>query len=271
MKIFLWLIIAVIIFLVGIRYIERHSIYFPMKDVFSNPSLIGLAYEDVYFFTRDGKSLNGWFIANDKARSTVILFHGNAGNIGHRLEKIMIFNDLGLNVFVFDYRGYGKSLGAPSESGFYKDAETAYDYLTKERGIPQDEIILYGESIGGAVAVHLAKGKGVRALITEEAFSSIKDMSKLAYPFIPHFIFSSRFDSVSKIKAISCPKLIIHSVDDEIVPFWMGKRLFDEAAPPKTFLEIRGSHNTAFLDSKEKFRAGLRSFLDSSEVTRPRR
>ena len=271
MKPILNVVVLVVVFLIAIRYIERHSIYFPMKDVFGDPSLIGLAYEDVYFSTRDGKSLNGWFIAADKAKSTIILFHGNAGNIGHRLEKIMIFNDLGLNVFVFDYRGYGKSLGAPSESGLYKDAEAAYDYLTKERGIPQDEIIFYGESIGGAVAVHLAEEKSVRALITEETFSSIKDMSGLAYPFIPHFIFSSKFDSVSKIKTISCPKLIIHSVDDEIVPFWMGKRLFNEAAPPKTFLEIRGSHNTAFLESKEKFSAGLKSFLNSSEVARPDR
>ncbi len=265
MKLILNVVVLVVVFLIAIRYVERHSIYFPMKDIFSDPSLIGLAYEDVYFHTRDGRSLNGWFIPSDTAKSTVILFHGNAGNIGHRLEKIMIFNDLGLNVFVFDYRGYGKSPGAPSESGLYKDAEAAYEYLTKERGIPQDEIILYGESIGGAVAVHLAKEKGIRALITEEAFTSIKDMSGLAYPFIPNFIFSSRFDSVPKIKAISCPKLIIHAVDDEIVPFRMGKRLFDEAAPPKVFLEIRGSHNTAFLDSKEKYRAGLRSFLNSLE------
>lgn len=271
MKLILNVVVLVVVFLIAIRYVERHSIYFPMKDVFSNPSSIGLAYEDVYFSTRDGKSLNGWFIPRDAAKSTVILLHGNAGNIGHRLEKIKIFNDLGLNVFVFDYRGYGKSLGAPSESGFYKDAEAACDYLTKERGIQQDEIILYGESIGGAVAIHLTKEKDIRALITEEAFTSIKDMSALAFPFIPHFIFSSKFDSVSKIKAIACPKLIIHSVDDEIVPFWMGKRLFDEAAPPKVFLEIRGSHNTAFLDSKEKFRVGLRSFLNSLEVTRPQK
>jgi len=237
-----------------------------MKDVISNPASVGLAYEEVYFDTPDNKRLNGWFIAHDKSKFTIIFCHGNAGNISHRLEKILIFYNLGLNVFIFDYRGYGKSIGAPSESGLYEDADAAYNYLIKEKRISPESVILYGESIGGAVAIDLARNKDVGALITEETFTSIKDMSGIAYPFLPYFIFSSRFDALSKIKNVGCPKLIIHSIDDEIVPFRLGEKLFDAAMPPKKFLKLRGSHNTAFLESEEQFKEGIKSFLSDLKL-----
>lgn len=262
MKALLWLALLIIIFLTGIRYIERHSIYFPMKEIFASPETVGLPYEEIYFETSDNKRLNGWFIPNDKAKFTVIFCHGNAGNISHRMEKISLLYRLGLSIFIFDYRGYGKSQGSPSESGLYKDAIAAYSYLTKERGISEDDIILYGESIGGAVAIDLAHKAGVRALITEETFTSIKDMAKMAYPFLPYFIFSSKFNCISKIREVKCSKLVIHSIDDEIVPFYLGERLFNAAKPPKKFLKIRGSHNTAFLDSEKQFTEGIKSFLD---------
>lgn len=261
MKLLLWLAVFIIPFIVWIRYVERHSIYFPMKEITNTPLDIGLSYEEVYFNTADNMRLHGWFISNDKAKFTVIFCHGNAGNISHRLEKIEMFYKLGLNTFIFDYRGYGKSGGAPSEPGLYKDADAAHNYLAGERKIIEDNIVLYGESIGGAVAVNLAAKSGVGALITEEAFTSTKDMAKIYYPFIPHFIISSRLDSLSKIKNIKCPKLIIHSVDDEIVPFSLGEKLFNAAESPKKFLKIRGSHNTAFLDSEKEFREGIKSFL----------
>ena len=268
MKFVLRLIIFVILFLLVVRYIERRSIYFPMREITTNPQSIGLPYEEIYFETSDKKTLNGWFIAHDKSKSTLIFCHGNAGNISHRLEKISMFYSLGLNVFIFDYRGYGKSQGTPSESGLYEDAEAAYDYLTRERRVSsKDGIILYGESIGGIVAIDLARNKDVGALITEETFTSVKDMSGMAYPFLPYFIFSSRFDALSKIKNVGCPKLIIHSIDDEIVPFRLGEKLFDAAPPPKKFLKLRGSHNTAFLESEEQFKEGIKSFL--SDLKRP--
>lgn len=255
--------LGLMIFFLGmVRYIEKNSIYFPMKEITATPEEVGLSYEDVYFDTSDGKCLNGWFIAGDEDGVTVILNHGNAGNIGHRLEKLLIFHNLGLNVLIFDYRGYGKSEGAPSESGLYKDAMAAYIYLTEKRKVSEDQIVLYGESIGGAVVIDLARKVKVRALITEETFTSVKDMAKIAYPFLPHFVFSTRFDSVAKIRQVGCSKLIIHSVDDEIVPFPMGEKLFDEALPLKTFLKIRGTHNTAFLDSQKQFVEGIGSFLN---------
>ncbi|MFH1552884.1 MAG: alpha/beta hydrolase [Candidatus Omnitrophota bacterium] len=261
MNLLLWLVVFIALFLIAVRYIEKRSIYFPMREITATPELVGLPFEEVSFQTSDNKRLNGWFIANSQGKLTLVFCHGNAGNISHRLEKVLILHNLGMNVFVFDYRGYGKSTGVPTEAGLYRDVKAAYDYLRIERKIAEGDIVLYGESIGGAVAVNLAQELNVRALITEETFSSIKDMAKIAYPFIPHYVFSSRFDVTSKIRNVACPKLIIHSVDDEIVPFNLGEKLFSEAAQPKTFLRIRGTHNTAFLDSKKQFIEGIRSFL----------
>jgi fermentation-respiration switch protein FrsA (DUF1100 family) len=232
-----------------------------MKEMEQNPSIVGLAYEDIYFTTSDKVVLNGWFIPAQNAKGTVIFFHGNAGNISHRLEKISVFNRLGYNLFIFDYRGYGKSKGRPGEKGFYKDAEAAYRYLVKEQNVSADNIILYGESIGGAVAIDLASKTRIKALITEGTLSSVKDMIRIVYPFLPYFILESRLDSASKIKDIQAPKLIMHSVDDEIIPYKLGEKLFSAAPPPKKFLKLRGGHNTAFQDSRDLFIAGLRDFL----------
>lgn len=263
MKLLFWLAFFVILFIIWVRYIEMHSIYFPMKEITITPEAIGLHYEEVYFRTSDKKRLHSWFIPNDKAEFTVIFCHGNAGNISHRLEKIALFHNLGLNIFIFDYRGYGKSEGMPSEAGLYKDIDAAYKYLNEKRNISKGNIILYGESLGGPIAVNLATKSEVEALITEGAFTSTKDMAKMYYPLMPHFIMQNKLDSLSKIKNIKCQKLIIHSLDDEIVPFRLGEELFKAASPPKKFLKIRGSHNTCFLDSQREFTEGIKSFVTS--------
>ena len=197
MKFILWLVVGVIFFFVWVRYIERNNIYFPTREISSTPETAGLAFEDVYLKTEDGKLLHGWFVPNEKAKFTVIFCHGNGGNISHRLEKLAFLYRLGLSAFIFDYRGYGKSEGIPSEAGLYKDGEAAYDYLVGKRRVSGDSVIVYGESLGGAVAIHLAANRKVKALITEDTFSSIKDMSKIVYPFVPTFFISSKFDSAS--------------------------------------------------------------------------
>jgi len=235
--------------------------YFPVKEITADPSSAGLDYEDVFFKTSDNKLLNGWYIPSGKEKFTLLFCHGNAGNISHRLEKILLLHDLDLNIFIFDYRGYGKSEGKPSETGLYRDTEAAYGYLLKERGIPEDKIILYGESIGGGVVIDLAQRARVKALITEGAFTSLKDMARVAFPLVPPVMIGRQYDSLHKIRTISCPKLIIHSTDDEIVPFSMGERLFDAASPPKRLLKLSGLHNSAFFDSKEQFTEGIISFL----------
>jgi len=263
MKIILISIAAVFLFILGARYMEAKSLFFPMKGITMTPAEIGLEYEDIYFRTADNIQLNGWFIPSKNARFTILYAHGNAGNIGHRLEKIRILHEMALNIFIFDYRSYGRSKGTrASEKGLYKDMRAAYNYLVKNRGIPPKNIIPYGESLGGAVAIDLAAKAGIGGLITEETFTSVKDMAKMAYPFLPSFIFSSKFNSASKIREIDAPVLIVHSLEDEIVPFRMGEELYKKAKNPKEFLKLRGGHNTAFLDSKEKYKKGIDAFID---------
>ncbi|MFH1208471.1 MAG: alpha/beta hydrolase [Candidatus Omnitrophota bacterium] len=261
MRFFLGCLAAIVLLVTAIRLLERFSIYFPIKTLEEDPRALGLSYEDVYFETADRQRLNGWYFPVPGAAETLLFFHGNAGNISHRLEKIVLLRKLGLSVFIFDYRGYGKSQGTPSETGFYRDADAAYEYLTKKRGLSAAQVLFYGESIGGAVAVDLASRKEVKAIITEETFPSVKDMVPLVLRWVPPFVFGSKFDSLSKIRSLRCPKLILHSQDDEIVPYALGEKLFEAAGPPKRFLRIRGGHNTAFLESERAYLDGIGDFL----------
>ncbi len=257
----IYLLIAVIFVLLYFRYIERRTIYFPMKDIEITPDAVGLKYEDVYFETLDGIKLNGWFLPAQNSRFTLILCHGNAGNISHRIEKLQILQQLDLSIFIFDYRGYGRSQGRPSETGLYRDAEAAYNYLVSARKIEPQNIIVYGESLGGAVAIDLASKKNIKALITEGTFSSTRDVARIVYPFLPSFLVSSSFDSARKIRGVRAPKLIVHSINDEIIPFRLSNVLFEAAHEPKRFLKLMGGHNTAFLDSENLYRSGIADFL----------
>jgi len=246
-----------------IRFLENRFIYFPSGDMAVLPPEVGLDYENVFFKTSDGQQLNGWFIPAGEGSDTILFSHGNAGNLSHRIDKLIFFHQLGLNVFIYDYRGYGKSQGWPSERGLYLDVQAAYDYL-RSRGIPAEKIIGFGESIGGAVTIDLATQRSLKAMILENTFSSMKDMVKLYYPIVPPQILASRFDSKMKIASVAVPKLIVQSVNDEIVPFKLGKELFDAAEPPKEFLEIHGSHNESFFESEDLIQSKLREFLNSN-------
>lgn len=261
MKIVIWIIVFLVLCFLYVKFLERRSFYFPTKQIDATPESVGLKYEDINFTTSDNKQLHAWFIPHPHAQYTMIFCHGNAGNISHRLDKIFFFHTLGINTFIFDYRGYGKSKGSPSEQGLFLDAQAAYDYVTQKRAIPKDKIIIYGESIGGAVAIDCAYKNEAGALIVEDAFTSIRDMAKIYYPFVPQFLISNLFDSISKIKSISCPKLIIHSTEDEIAPFSHGEKLFREASPPKKFCITHGSHNDAFFNSIDIIKKDIQSFL----------
>lgn len=236
-----------------------------MKEIEVTPKAAGFDYQEISFKTQDGFLLNGWFIPAGESERTVLFFHGNAGNISHRLEKIAFWHNLGLNIFIFDYRGYGQSQGKPSENGLYQDARAAYDYLQRERKLAEQEIIFFGESLGGAVAVDLATKTRPSALIVESTFSSSEDMAKIIYPFLPSFMLRTRFDSAGKVKEIKIPKLFIHSQSDEIVPFKLGQKLFAAAGEPKDFLKISGGHNTAFMESAGIIKDKIKDFLAKAQ------
>jgi len=249
--------------LLWFRYFEWKSIFFPTREIFDTPKAFGFDYEDIYIKTEDGQTINAWFIpAKNNTNLTILFSHGNGGNISHRIDKITILRNLGLNVFIYDYRGYGKSQGKPSEEGIYLDIQAAYNYLIKEKGLKPDDIIAYGESLGAAVNVNLASQVKLKALILEGIFSNAKDMSKEVYPFLPVFLIRSKFDSLSKIKQITMPKLFIHSKDDEIVPIHLSKKLFNAAPGEKTFTTIAGGHNTCHIDSQDEYIKSIASFVE---------
>jgi fermentation-respiration switch protein FrsA (DUF1100 family) len=262
MKIILSIAAALLVLFLLIRFLEHKSLYFPLRKVEVSPKEMDLAYEDIVMTAKDGVQISGWFVPARAPRATILFCHGNAGNISHRLEKINMLNFLDLNVFIFDYRGYGKSKGSPSEKGLYLDAEAAYEYLVNRKNISPGEIIAYGESLGGSVAVDLAGRHELGGIIIEECFTSVRDMGKKIFPLIPASIYKSKFDSLAKIKNIRSPILIFHSIDDEIVPYAQGARLFDAAPEPKELVQLQGGHNDAFLTSQELFMGKIDSFVN---------
>ena len=262
------LIYLIIVFLLWLffRWFERSNIYFPTKEIAYDPSQYRLKFEDVSLPTKDRKTITGWFVpALDTVKpiGTLLFCHGNAGNISDRLAKLKIFNELNLNTLVFDYRGYGKSKGSISEKGTYLDALAAYEYLLSRKDIDTTKIILYGESLGGAVAIELAQQKSIAiALICDSPFTSIAEVGEEIYPLLPtKLIVSNKYDSLSKIGRIRIPKLFIHSQNDDIIGFHHSEKLFAAALEPKELLVIHGTHNEGFLDSEPVYKKGIAEFL----------
>jgi len=243
-------------------FFQAHLIYFPDAHHVTTPDREGLPYDPVTFSTKDGCSLDGWYIPAGKARGTVLFCHGNAGNISHRIDSIRLFHDLDMNVFIYDYRGYGKSTGKTTEKGTYGDAEAAWRYITDVQGIDGDTVVIFGRSLGGAVAAYLAAKMSPRALIVESSFTSVPALGAEIYRFFPVRILS-RFDypTIHFIADISCPVLVAHSTDDDIIPYGHGRELYAAAREPKWFLDMRGSHNEGFYVSGEAYRTGLDVFL----------
>lgn len=242
---------------------QARLIYFPTRPIDATPADIGLRYEDVRLKTSDGVALAGWFIPVDHAKGTVLFFHGNAGNISHRLQSVDTFHQLGLNVFIIDYRGYGQSEGSPGERGTYRDAEAAWHYLTREKQIPADEIIVFGRSLGGGVGTWLVRKHRPGALILESTFTAVPDLAAEYYPFLPvRWLARIQYNTVSLLPEVNCPVLIVHSSEDEIIPYHHGQRLFAVAKEPKAFIELQGGHNEGFFISGETYQQGLTAFID---------
>jgi uncharacterized protein len=240
--------------------LEKSLLFFPTRNIARTPEKIGLKFENVSLIAADHVKIDAWWVPHENARATLLFSHGNGGNISDRLDKLKIFHDLGLNVLLYDYRGYGKSEGSPSEAGFHADVQTAYDFLVKEHKIPPEKIIAYGESLGGSIAAHLAANNRVGALILDSSFTSLKDMARTHYPLLAGLVQSS-FNTLADTAKVQSPVLVLHSPTDEIVPYSQGKQLFQVANEPKQFVKLRGDHNSGFLKSRKVYVKGLDTFL----------
>ena len=238
----------------------------PGRTLDASPGDIGLGYEDTYIDTGDGERLHGWYVRGEQPRGVLLFFHGNAGNISHRLESIAIFNQLGLDVLIIDYRGYGQSTGHPSEQGTYRDARAAWDYLVEVRQKKPAEVVVFGRSLGGAVGAWLAAGLQAHeqpaAVIIESTFSSGADMARRLYPVYPARLLTRlKYPVVEFAAQLQCPVLVVHSRDDEIIPFSMGEAIYAAAPQPKEFIALRGDHNAGFWISRDAYATGLAAFL----------
>ncbi|MFP4473084.1 MAG: alpha/beta hydrolase [Candidatus Omnitrophota bacterium] len=263
-KIFVWIFCLSLAGWFYLRWFERSAVFVPSRVVDLSPEDIGLDYENIWLTSEDGGRVHGWFIPAERRPDealTLLFLHGNAGSISGRLEKIRVFHNMGLNVLIIDYRGYGLSSGTPAEEGLYADARAAFDYLIKRGDIRPDRVIVYGVSLGGAPAVDLAVRRSPAALILESTFTSVPDMARHTFPFVPPFLVRTQMRSLDKIEKIAVPKLIIHSPYDDVVPYEMGRRLFGAAPHPKQFLKIMGDHNQGFYDSLRQIEGGIRAFL----------
>lgn len=255
--------LAIYLAVVALMYVSQsRQVYFPVSVLATTPADYGMAYEDVRFVTDDGLRLHGWFVPADHARGVLLFFHGNAGNISHRIDSIRIFHDLGLSVFIIDYRGYGGSEGRPSEHGTYLDARAAWRHLREARGVAPDGIVVFGRSLGASVAAWLAAREQPAAVILESAFTSAPDLGAELMPWLPiRWLLHFEYDTLAAVREIRVPLLVIHSRNDEIVPFRHGREIYAAATPPKAFAEIEGAHNDGFLRSRPQYERALREFL----------
>jgi len=226
-------------------------LYFPSRGFYAKPANAGLRHDEVDFQAEDGTRLHGWWIRSPRqpAVAHVLLAHGNAGNIGDRVLHAKLLTDAGLDVFLFDYRGYGKSEGRPDEEGTYRDARAARQALLRLNGVDGGRIVYLGESIGGAVALALAVEAPPMGLVLQSAFTSVKDMGRLHYPFIPTAVVPDAYPSLRRIATMRAPLLVIHGDRDDIVPVGHGRALFEAAPQPKRLEIVRGAGHNDLLDA----------------------
>ena len=258
--------------LLGFVYFTQGSlVYFPnvARDHIATPAASGLAYEEVSIKTDDGETLHAWWVPAADPRGVALVFHGNAGNISHRVDYARMFHSLGYGTLLVDYRGYGKSTGAPSEEGTYRDALASWRWLMDVRAVRPDEIVVFGESLGGAVACWMAAREKPRALVLASTFTSIPDLGAEVYRFLPVRLLSRfKYDTRECLEKITAPVLIVHSPRDDIIPYAHGERLYAAANEPKRFLEIAGGPNDGFIHTRAEWVQALGEFLERAAIGR---
>jgi len=249
------------------HWFEHRQVYCPSRRMEASPADFGRAYEDVYLTASDGVRLHGWFLPAEprspRGRFVFLLFHGNTGNISHRLDFASAWLELGVNLFLFDYRGYGQSEGQPSELGTYLDAQAAYEWL-RQRGFPASNIIALGKSLGGGIASQLAVREAVGGLILQSTFTSIPALARELFPWLPITLLNTiKYDTLSRLPQIRIPLLIVHSRQDLVVRYPHAQQNFAAANEPKMFWEIPGSHTSVLEAGRAHYLRGLQNFLNA--------
>lgn len=268
-RMFLWIILFAAIFVILLSlllfFVQGRMIYHPGRHLSVTPDELGLNYEDVFIEVDDHSKIHAWYFPADGDGPTVLFCHGNAGNISHRLETVHFLLTQGASVLLFDYRGYGRSDGSASEQHTYEDAEAAYRWLVGPKGAGNGDIVIMGRSLGGAVAIDLASRVPCRGLIIESAFTSIEDMGRRMFPFLPiNLLLRYHYNSERKIAGLDCPVMVAHSPSDEVIPYEMGVRLFRAAKEPKVFVELTGGHNDRAYFEDPAYVKALHNTLDGT-------
>ena len=271
-RLFFHLVFSIIFILLSFNtllYIKQPGmVFYPIKEIEVTPKDWGLRYDAVDIKLSDERKITGWFLPHPEAEKTVLFFHGNGGNISHRGDSLYIFHKLKLNILIIDYPGYGGSEGEPSEKGLYQSATAAWQYLVSDKKINPENIIIFGRSLGGAVAVDLASRVKAGGVVLESTFSSVRDVVDIAFPILSDFIYLRySFNSFHKIKKVAAPVLVVHSPDDRVIPFVTGQKLFSAVKSEKKFLQIEGGHNDGFMQSIKPYMRTLRSFIYSLQKT----
>jgi uncharacterized protein len=254
---------AALIILMPNHSLERMFVYFPDRRLEADPAQLGLRFEDVWLRTSDGVRIHGWHVPFDGSPRTILIFHGNAGNISHRLGWIEQLRGTRSNIFIIDYRGYGRSEGEPFEDGLYRDARAAWEWWNARRK-EGDGLVLLGESLGGAVAVNLAARVPCDGLVLQSTFSSGKDLARRLFPLgLLRPLAGVRFDSAAEIRSVRCPKLVIHGDRDSIVPIDLGRSLYGAAPEPKLFVTVPGAdHNDLVAVGGRDYLRAIGDFLE---------
>jgi fermentation-respiration switch protein FrsA (DUF1100 family) len=246
--------------------LQRRLTYFPIPWTPSEADRANPGYEEVSVRTADGEELHAWLNRVEDSPWTVIIFHGNAGNLMYHEAPLGLFRALGLQAILFDYRGYGLSSGSPSEAGLLRDGEAVRDYALTTLGVPGERLVYFGQSLGSGAAALLAAARPPGRLILESAYPALPDVARRHYPFLPvGLLMRDRFAAVEKIAAVKCPILFLHPELDEIIPIDLGRALFEKASEPKRFVQLSGAHhNDTFETAFDQQVEAITGFLSDS-------